>query len=75
MGTQNFRLIPELKQFYSFIFLEICKMMSLLWVLMIGVAIADDCDVPLIDITFGGIASSKTETFEECKALCRDVDE
>lgn len=42
---------------------------------MVGVVLADDCDVPLIDITFGGIASSKTDTFEECKALCRDVDE
>ena len=50
-------------------------MISLLWMLMVGVVLADDCDVPLIDITFGGIASSKTDTFEECKALCRDVDE
>ena len=53
------------------------KSFSVIMLVMVAVTVAaaDDCDVPMTDITFGGFAAHKTETFEECKALCRDIEQ
>ena len=48
---------------------------TVLILVSVAVATADDCYMKNTEITLGAIDGHQTNTFDECKAWCRLVDE